>query len=146
MAGNDGILFGYDMMENIVMENIADQLGFIEEKNSLDDLMHQADLKFQHGLFSEAEQLYQKLLIKNPGNHRVLLGIALAALEQNNVADAIQFMQQATEAAPDIPLYRRNLGELLRRVGQLEAAIFSHKIAMKHCKLLKWNPFFYNHN
>ncbi|TAK75228.1 MAG: sulfotransferase family protein [Gammaproteobacteria bacterium] len=63
-------------------------------------------------------------------DHRALLGIALAALQQNNMADAIQFMQQATEIAPEIALYRRNLGELLRRAGQLEAAIASHKIVI----------------
>ncbi len=56
--------------------------------------------------------------------------MSLAALEQNNLADAIQFMQQAADIAPEIALYRRNLGELLRRAGHTKAAIASHKIAI----------------
>lgn len=79
---------------------------------------------------SEAEQLYRHMLVKNPGDHSLFLKIALTALQQNNMAEAVQFMQQAAEIAPDIALYRRNLGELLRRVKQLEAAIASHKIAL----------------
>ena len=46
------------------------------------------------------------------------------------MAEAIQFMQQAVEIAPDITLYRRNLGELLRRAGQFNAAITSHQIVV----------------
>ena len=61
---------------------------------------------------------------------KTLQGIALEALQKNNLVDAIQFMKQAVEAAPKIVLYRRNLGELLRRVGQLEEAIASHKVAI----------------
>ena len=55
---------------------------------------------------------------------------ALSALQQNNLIAAIRFMQQAAAAAPTIALYRRNLGELLRRVGQLDAAISSHNTAV----------------
>lgn len=68
--------------------------------------------------------------VENSENHRTWLEMALIALQENNIANAIQFMQQATETAPTIVLYRRNLGELLRRAGQLEAAIASHKIAL----------------
>jgi Flp pilus assembly protein TadD len=92
---------------------------------SPDDLMQQADLQFGNGLFSEAEQIYRNILTKNPRHHKAALGIALAALQQNKMAEAIQFMQQAVEIAPSITVYRRNLGELLRRAGQLEAAITS---------------------
>jgi len=93
----------------------------------IEELIQQAHSKFQHGLFFEAEQRYRSILITNPECHSASLGIALAALQQNNMADAIQFMQQAAEIAPAVILYKRNLGELLRRVGQLEAAIASHK-------------------
>jgi tetratricopeptide (TPR) repeat protein len=92
----------------------------------IEDLIQQAHSQLQNGLFFEAAQLYQSILIKNPGCHSAALGIALAALQQNNMADAIQFMQQAAEIAPTVIVYKRNLGELLRRVGQLEAAIASH--------------------
>lgn len=69
-------------------------------------------------------------------NHTALREVALTALKQNNIAKAIAFMQQAADIAPEIALYRRNLGELLRRIGQLENAIASHQIAVRlepHC-------------
>lgn len=47
-----------------------------------------------------------------------------------NIKDAIQYMQHAADSAPDNILHRRNLGELLRRAGQLESAIASHKIVI----------------
>lgn len=101
-----------------------------EEQVSIENLIHQADLKFQNGLFPEAEQAYQNILVKNPKAHRASLGLALSALQQNRLADALQYMQKATELAPHIALYRRNLGELLRRAGHVEAAMASHKIAI----------------
>ncbi|MBV8801734.1 MAG: tetratricopeptide repeat protein, partial [Gammaproteobacteria bacterium] len=67
---------------------------------------------------------------------KILLKMSLDALQQNQMANAIWFMQQAAEIAPEIILYKRNLGELLRRAGQLEAAISSLKIAISmepHC-------------
>lgn len=63
-------------------------------------------------------------------DHAALHQQALLALQHNNQAIAIQLIQQATQAAPSIPLYRRNLGELLRRVGRLNEAIASHTIAV----------------
>lgn len=63
--------------------------------------------------------------------HGELLKDALIALEENNITDAILLMKMASEAAPEIALYRRNLGELLRRTGQLSAAIASHKTALE---------------
>lgn len=63
-------------------------------------------------------------------DHAALHQQALIALQHNNQASAIQLIQQAAQAAPSIPLYRRNLGELLRRVGRLNEAIESHTIAV----------------
>ena len=62
--------------------------------------------------------------------HTALQEQALLALQQNNLVSAIAFMQQAAQAAPGIPLYRRNLGELFRRTGQLDASISAHKVAI----------------
>ena len=108
------------------IKDILKTLPTINHQIVSEDLIQQAHSQFQNGLFFEAEQLYRSILIKNPGCHSASQGIALAALQQNNMADAIQFMQRAAEIAPTVLLYKRNLGELLRRVGQLEAAIASH--------------------
>lgn len=105
-------------------------LPLIDGQIVVEDLMREAHLQLQNGLFAKAEQFYRSILIKNPECHSASLGIALAALQQNNMADAIQFMQQAAEIAPKVALYRRNLGEILRRVGQLEAAKASHDMAI----------------
>jgi len=91
------------------------------------DLLYQANLQFQKGLFAEAEELYRISLQKNSKNHRAALGIALAALQQNKMADAIWFMRLAAEIEPNITLYQRNLGELFRRDKQYNAAIACHQ-------------------
>lgn len=94
-------------------------------------MIKQANHYFQNGLFSEAEKCYRHVLQNNPKAHEALLGIALIAFEQNKLTDAILLMQQAAEIAPHIVLYRRNLGELLRRAGQCITAIESHQIAIR---------------
>lgn len=113
------------------IKNRLQALPTIKHQPVIEDLIQQAHSHFQNGLFFEAEQLYRRILIKNPGCHGASQGIALAALQQNNMADAMQFMQQAAEIAPAVILYKRNLGELLRRVGQLEAAITVHHTVIK---------------
>ena len=98
--------------------------------NVVEEVMHEAHLQLQKGLFFQAERLYRRVLIKNPESHSASLGVALASLQQNNMADAIQFMRKAAEIAPNVALYKRNLGELLRRVGQWEVAITTHNMAI----------------
>jgi tetratricopeptide (TPR) repeat protein len=112
------------------LKNALCAFSLIECQSNLEDLMQQANVQLQQGLLARAEQLYRLILIKYPACHRAAEGVALAAFLQNKMADAIQFMQQASEIAPQIVLYRRNLGELLCRVGQFEAAILSHRIAI----------------
>jgi tetratricopeptide (TPR) repeat protein len=92
----------------------------------VEDYLLQADRQLQQGLLPQAEQLYRSILMQTPDCHRAAHGVALAALQQHKLADAIQFMQRAVEIDPTVGIYRRNLGELLRRVGQLEAAIAAH--------------------
>ena len=114
---------------SIPLNHIRNSLNILPSINPpivIEDLIQQAHSQFQRGLFSEAEELYRRILIKNPGCHSASFGMALAALQQNNMADAIQFMQQAAAIAPSVIVYKRNLGELLRRVGQLVAAISTH--------------------
>lgn len=105
------------------IKNMLKRLPTSKNQMAIEDLIQQAQVQFQHGLFFEAEQLYRRILIKHPEYHSASQSIALAALQQNNMANAIQFMQQAAEIAPAVILYKRNLGELLRRTGQLDAAI-----------------------
>lgn len=87
---------------------------------SIKELINQANTHFQNGLFPEAELLFRNILLENPNDHTASLGVALAALQQNKLTDAIQFMRHSAEIAPEIALYRRNLGVLLRRVKQLK--------------------------
>jgi len=75
------------------------------------------------------QRALQLMAIKT-SDHNALHDIALIAYQKDNLAKAILIIQQAIELAPHIALYRRNLGELLRRVGQWEAAITSLKMAI----------------
>ncbi len=103
----------------------------LERKPNVEHLIQKAHQQLQQGLLFEAGQSYRHILINNPLCHSAAQGIALIALQEHKMADAIQFMQLAAEIAPHIVMYRRNLGELLCRVGQLEAAIASHHFALK---------------
>lgn len=102
----------------------------IRYKMHVETALQEAQLQLQNGLLVEAEQQYRRILIHHPECHSASQGIALAALQKNNLVDAIQFMQYAASIAPTVVLYRRNLGELLRRVGQLDTAIASHNMAL----------------
>ena len=102
----------------------------VEHELNIEHLIQEAHQQLRDGLFFKAGQRYRHILINNPGCHSAAEGIALAALQENNMADAIQFMQLAVDLAPDLMVYRRNLGELLCRAGQFEAAIASHHIAI----------------
>jgi tetratricopeptide (TPR) repeat protein len=106
-------------------------LQAVEHELDVESSLQLANQQLQQGLLLEAGQRYRHILINNPECHSAALGIALAALQQHNMADAIQFMQLAAEIAPNLMAYRRNVGELLCRAGQLEAAIASHHIAIR---------------
>lgn len=106
-------------------------LPAIRQGDVLEKSLKEAHQQFQTGLLAEAEQAYRRILINNPSCHRAAEGLALAALQKNNLADAIQFMQLATEIAPKMMVYRRNLGELLCRAGQLDAAIALHQLTIR---------------
>lgn len=100
------------------------------EQFNVAHLLHEAYQQLQQGLLLEADQNYRHILHHHPNTHHAAQGVALVALQKNNMIDAIQFMQRATHIAPDFFLYRRQLGELLRRAGELKAAIASHQIAV----------------
>ena len=103
----------------------------IDDTLNLETTLQKAQHAFQQRSFSVAEHLYRDILIKHPNSHRAAQGVALSAFQSNNMVDAIQFMQMAVDIAPNEMGYRRNLGELLCRADQLEAAIASHQIAIK---------------
>lgn len=102
----------------------------VKQKLDIETFLQTAHQQLQKGLLFEAGQRYRHILINNPGCHVAAQSIALIALQENNMADAIQFMQLAAEIAPTLMGYRRNVGELLCRVGQFQAAIASHHIAI----------------
>lgn len=99
-------------------------------EDNLEKSLEKAKRELQNGLPLASEKTYRHILIHYPRCDVAALNIALAALAKNNLADAIQFMQQAVIIAPKIDFYRRNLGELLRRACQLDAAISSHQMAI----------------
>lgn len=113
----------------------------IQDAMVVEDLLRQADVSLQNGSLLEAKQRYINIFIKHPACHRALQGAALVALQLNKMAEAIQFMQQAAEIAPQMVIYKRNLGELLRRVGQFETSIAAHQIAIKVEPLCAENHF-----
>ena len=102
----------------------------LNDNSGIQNRMRQAVQSLQETSFIQAEQLFQSVLIENPNYHSALQGLGLIAFQQNNLSRAIYFMQRAAQMSPATPLYHRNVGELLRRNGQLDAAISAHKVAV----------------
>lgn len=109
-----------------IQNKLAELPNHAEEEKDIKNILHKAHLQLQNGFLPAAEQLYRHIIIKNPDSHQAAQGLALATHQQNNLSDAIQYMQRAAEIAPNMVLYKRNLGELMRRSGQLTTAIALH--------------------
>jgi len=75
------------------------------------------------GRREEATKIYESILRDDPANHEALNLRGLIALQSEDVARAIELISQAGEIAPDNAGYRSNLGEALRKDGQLGEAI-----------------------
>ncbi|MDD5275557.1 MAG: tetratricopeptide repeat protein [Methylovulum sp.] len=85
----------------------------------------------QHGRFSQAERLCRKRLKTTPNNHQVLHWLGAALLQQQQAAPAIEFFRRAVALAPLAAHYHSNLGEALRRTGQIDAGAISCRKALE---------------
>ncbi|MGD0542162.1 MAG: tetratricopeptide repeat protein [Tepidisphaeraceae bacterium] len=83
------------------------------------------------GHFSQAQELYNKILVKNPrdANALHLSGTLLAQMGRSE--EGIALMQKAIEVRPNVALFHLNLGEAYGRMGKMAEAIASFGQAIK---------------
>lgn len=77
------------------------------------------------------EQELQIIVQSNPNDHAAWHALGLLAFRQNNMPRAIKCLEAAIAADKKVGLYHRNIGEMYRRIGQVDKAITSGRKAAK---------------
>jgi protein O-GlcNAc transferase len=85
------------------------------------------------GDHARAEGLYRELIGEAPRHHQALYLLALIELEAGRNVAAALLLERAISEDPDQPAYQANLGEALRRAGDLPRA----KHALRRALALK---------
>lgn len=80
-----------------------------------------------------AEAVYRKVLEDNPASGPAWHALGLLAFEAGKPALAVGMLEEAARVDGKEGIYRRNLCEIHRRMGQLEEAIDNGRIACKLC-------------
>ena len=111
----------------------ADYPGFPDIEQALKAAMaHQS-----RGEYAEAERLYREVLAVEPSQPIALhlLGVLAHMAGQGELA--LELIRAAIQHAPDYVAAHNNLGNVLRDMGDLEAAgaAYQRSIALKACLL-----------
>ena len=73
--------------------------------------------------FKEAEDRFQKVLQKNPGNARAITGLVQAEAAQNQLERALQLLRQELDRSPTSEVIRSLLANIELALGRLDPAI-----------------------
>jgi len=84
----------------------------------------------QAGRLIEAEQAYSNALNIAPNHPEALHLLGLVSYRLNRFADAIRFLNQATEQQPSSPLYWFNLGVVTQKASSPDDAIAAYRKAV----------------
>ena len=85
---------------------------------------------YQSGNLLQAEQLYKKILFKDPENADVNHLLGAMMFQKGKYETAIQLLKKAVQANPDFAEAHNNLGIALKKTGLLEKALLSFKNAL----------------
>lgn len=85
----------------------------------------------QSGQLAQAEALYRKILLTQPGNASVLHLLGLVAYQRGDYATAVAEIGEAIAADPRQSDYHSNLGLALRAAGQPEKAVEAYRRALQ---------------
>ncbi len=89
---------------------------------SVQELIQQADEKFQSLDYDGAEQLYQKAKRTNPNAGAAWYGLGRVAFEKSRYDESEQYMKRAVQKQNN-PFWRINLGTVYERRGRTQAAV-----------------------
>lgn len=105
-----------------------------ELKYSPDDCILHNNLGNEYrrkGLYSEAEQEFQRSIALNPKYPLAYNNLGLVYLEQGFLEKAINSFQQAAGLRPDLPQIFINLGRTYQKQGRTESALASFRQAIE---------------
>lgn len=102
-------------------------------------LAHAVEL-FEQGEIDGAEKACSIALARDPGDAEALHLLGLVAERRGDLGRAARLIESATAAAPDIGLYRFNLGNALRVLGRLDEALasYSQAVALDPGRFAAW--------
>ncbi|WP_051357044.1 tetratricopeptide repeat protein [Azorhizobium doebereinerae] len=90
---------------------------------TVDEWQAEADAHEQAGRLEEAEQILAQILAAMPDYAPALHQAALLSHRRKRPAEALARLERAIRAAPDQPIFHRNICELYRGQSQLDAAV-----------------------
>jgi len=75
------------------------------------------------GRFSEAKELYRKVLEMDPGNCAALHSLGLICYREREYEQACDLVAKAIESNSDIPQFHNTMGVILESLGKFPEAI-----------------------
>lgn len=94
-------------------------------------LLAEAYIHHDSGRLEQAEALYRRILGTLPGHPDALHFLGVASLQRGRDTDAAELIGQAVSANPSDTAARINLGNALKRLGNLEAAAAQYRSALE---------------
>lgn len=85
---------------------------------------------FRGGRYDKADEIYRKILKKNPANAGALHMSGLVALKRGRTERATQLLVKAAKASPDRPEILCDLGNAFKATGRHRDAIKAHKMVV----------------
>jgi tetratricopeptide (TPR) repeat protein len=92
-------------------------------KQSVAELLGEAEQHRMAGRLAEAETTCRHILESDPATAEAFHILGLVAHQSGKLAPAIDHLRRAVALAPDHPVYRANLAEMLRLAGRTDEAI-----------------------
>jgi tetratricopeptide (TPR) repeat protein len=93
--------------------------------------MTQAQTFERQGQLPQAEAAYRQIVADDPANHAAWHALGLLIFNTGNLPLAVQCIEAAVAVNGKVALYHRNLGEMYRRLGQLDRSAQAGRHATK---------------
>jgi Flp pilus assembly protein TadD len=113
---------GQSGVDSAVAEGMRRHEAGLPHDKSVAEALAQGQEKIREHKYTEARDIYQHVLSREPGNPDALSNLGICAAVTGAPAVGLKLMQQAVQILPNAPTYHNNLGELLRMIGRFNEA------------------------
>lgn len=96
------------------------------------DSIAEAQALERAGRPAEAQAIYQRLVTQDPANHAAWHALGILAVGRQQLESAAEMIKAAVSLDKQNAMYQRNYGEVCRRLGRLDDAIYAGRQAIKH--------------